>query len=65
LSLSDEDNLYYLPMSALQIGLIYEKNNSLKLAKKYFHKCLEFQNFNYSNGIHQSATSGLNRIASI
>jgi len=65
LSLSDEDNLYYLPMSALQIGLIYEKNNSLKLAKKYFYKCLEFQNFNYSNGIHQSATSGLNRIASI
>ena len=65
LSLIDDDNLYYLPMSALQIGLIYEKNNSLELAKKYFYKCLEFQNFNYSNGIHQRATSGLNRIASI
>ncbi len=31
---------YYAPMSALQIGLIYEKAKDFKQAKSYFNKCL-------------------------
>jgi hypothetical protein len=52
---------YYAPMSALQIGLIYEKKNDTKKAIIYFEKCLSISNFDYERGIHQKAKSGLNR----
>ena len=54
---------YYTPMSALQIGLIYEKQNEYAQAKIYFEKCLSFSNFDYERGIHQKAKAGLERIA--
>ena len=60
--LGKESTAYYAPMSALQIGLIYEKQNDYKQAKIYFEKCLSFSDFDYERGIHQKAKSGLDRI---
>ena len=54
---------YYGPMSALQIGLIYEKENKVKQAISYFEKCLSFKGFDYERGIHQKAKAGLDRLA--
>ena len=53
---------YYSPMSALQIALIYEKQNELDIAAIYFEKCLSMSDFDYMRGIHQKAKSGLARI---
>ena len=60
--LGKESNTYYAPMSVLQIGLIYEKQNDYKQAKIYFEKCLSLSDFDYERGIHQKAKSGLDRI---
>jgi tetratricopeptide (TPR) repeat protein len=54
---------YYAPMSALQIGLIYERQNRFEQAEIYFEKCLAMSNFDYERGIHQKAKAGINRIA--
>ena len=54
---------YYAPMSALQIGLIYEKQNRFEQAEIYFEKCLAMSNFDYERGIRQKAKAGINRIA--
>jgi len=53
---------YYAPMSALQIGLIYEKQDKLDQAKIYFEKCLSLSDFDYERGIHQKAKVGLVRV---
>ena len=53
---------YYSPMSALQIGLIYEKQDKLNQAKIYFEKCLSLSDFDYERGIHQKAKAGLVRV---
>ena len=53
---------YYAPMSALQIGLIYEKSNDLQQGELYFNKCLSMSGFDYQRGIHQKAKAGLRRI---
>jgi hypothetical protein len=52
-------------MSALQIGLIFEKENDFKKAEYYFNKCLSISGFDYERGIHQKAKAGLTRISSI
>ena len=54
---------YYAPMSALQIGLIYEKQNKFNQAKIYFEKCLSLSDFDYERGIHQKAKVGISRIS--
>jgi hypothetical protein len=54
---------YYAPMSALQIGLIYEKENDFQQAKYFFNKCLSISDFDYERGIHQKAKSGLGRLS--
>jgi tetratricopeptide (TPR) repeat protein len=54
---------YYAPMSALQIGLIYENQNDISQAAIYFEKCLAMSNFDYERGIHQKAKAGISRIA--
>ena len=53
---------YYAPMSALQIALIYEKQNEINKAAIYFERCLSMSDFDYERGIHQNAKSGLARI---
>jgi hypothetical protein len=50
-------------MSNLQIALLYEQNGNKNKAQEFFRKTLEYKGFNYSNGIHQGATSGLSRLA--
>ena len=63
LSINNNDNLYFYPMSNLQIALLYEQNGNKNKAQEFFRKTLEYKGFNYSNGIHQGATSGLSRLA--
>jgi hypothetical protein len=60
--LGEQSTNYYAPMSALQIGLIYEKQNKLNQAKIYFEKCLSLSDFDYERGIHQKAKVGLVRV---
>ena len=61
--LGKESTAYYAPMSALQIALIYEKQNELDKAAIYFEKCLLMSDFDYERGIHKKAKSGLGRIS--
>ena len=63
LSINNNDNLYFHPMSNLQIALLYEQNGNKNKAQEFFKKTLEYKGFNYSNGIYQGATSGLSRLA--
>jgi len=56
-------NAYFLPMSALQIAIEYEKMGEKQKAKSYYNKCLSMKDFDYQRGIHQKAKAGLNRIA--
>jgi len=60
--LGKKSSNYYAPMSALQIGLIYEKQNKFNQAKIYFEKCLSLSDFDYERGIHQKAKVGLVRV---
>lgn len=61
--LGKENSSYFSPMSALQIGLIYEKQKKFVLAEKYFEKCLAMSNFDYERGIHQKAKTALKRVS--
>ncbi|MAW21614.1 MAG: hypothetical protein CMD16_04380 [Flavobacteriales bacterium] len=54
---------YYAPMSALTIGLIYEKLEDNIKAESYFQKCLLISDFDYQRGIHQKAKASLNRVS--
>ena len=65
LSINNNDNLYFHPMSNLQIALLYEQNRNKNKAQEFFRNTLEYKGFNYSNGIHQGATSGLSRLAEL
>tara|TARA_B100001250_G_scaffold83417_1_gene68808 strand:- start:4654 stop:6129 length:1476 start_codon:yes stop_codon:yes gene_type:complete len=56
------DKSYYAPMSALQIGLIYEKEEKFYKARSYFNKCLAMSGFDYERGIHLKANSALDRL---
>ena len=62
LAFGENLNNYYAPMSALQIALLYEKENNFNKAKIYFNKCLSITDFDYERSIHQKARSGLARI---
>ncbi len=57
-----KSNFYFAPNSALNIGLLYEKNNDLANAKIYFEKCLDMSDFRYEKFIHRKAELGLARI---
>ena len=53
---------YYAPMSALQIGLIYEKIDAFEHAEFYLDICLAMSGFDYERGIHQQAKASLDRM---
>ncbi|MBP7497694.1 MAG: tetratricopeptide repeat protein, partial [Bacteroidales bacterium] len=53
---------YYAANSALQLGLIYEKQKDLKKAEYYYKKCLTIKTEEYVNSIRQKAKAGLRRI---
>ena len=62
LALENSYNLYYFPMSNLQIALEYEKEENDEAALIYFQKTLKYDAFDYETGIKKSAKAGLNRI---
>ena len=59
----EEKSSYYAPMSALQLGFVYENKKEFQKAKKYFYKCLTMSGFDYQRGIHQKAKAGLERVS--
>jgi hypothetical protein len=62
LNIKDESSLYYHPMSALQIGVEYEKRGEQDRAVIFYKKTLSYSGFNYENGIKKSAKSAIDRI---
>ncbi|MDG2139351.1 MAG: hypothetical protein P8J77_04035 [Flavobacteriales bacterium] len=62
LSYDNYSNLYYHPMSTLQIGLEFEKEGNKDEAIRFFKKTLSYNDFNYENGIKKSAKAGINRL---
>ena len=48
--------------AALQTALIFEEQNKLGQAKKYFDLCLDLSPKRYKTSLHQKANSGLDRI---
>ena len=62
LDLENTYNLYYFPMSNLQIALEYEKEENDEAALIYYQKTLKYDAFDYETGIKKSAKAGLNRI---
>ena len=59
----ENSSSYYAPMSALQLGFLYENQQDVQKAKKYFNKCLAMSGFDYQRGIHQKAEAGLERVS--
>lgn len=62
IEIGQNNSKYFVPMSALQIGLIYENQQEYAKAKLYFDKALSYSDFDYETGIHRQAKAGLNRI---
>ena len=61
---SDEGQRSYMTCNAaLHLGIIYESQNDLKKAKKYFNQCLQLNPTEYRLSLHQKAKTGLNRIS--
>lgn len=53
---------YYACNAALQIGLIYEKQQQKNEAKQYFQQCLDLESDQYESSLHARAKAGLSRI---
>ncbi len=53
---------YFAANSSLQLGMIYEKQNEYKLARKYYSKVLDMDFDEYQFSINNKAQAGLNRI---
>jgi hypothetical protein len=53
---------YFAASSALQLGLIYEKEKNNEKAKYYFKKCIDMPNTEYKTSLDSQAKAGLNRI---
>ena len=54
---------FYACNAALQCGIIYEKLEDYKEAKRYFDLCLKMDPEDYKTSLHQKAQAGLNRLA--
>jgi hypothetical protein len=53
---------YYAASAALQLGLIYEKENNIEKAAYYFNRCMHMENKEYKTSLDSQAKAGLNRI---
>jgi len=53
---------YYACNAALQIGYIFESQDELEKAQRYFDRCLSIEPESYANSLHQKAKTGLDRI---
>ena len=63
IGMNNSSNLYYFPMSNLQIGLEYEKQGNFKQALNYFNKVFDYKDYDYENGIKKSAQAAINRLS--
>ena len=61
--MNNSSNLYYFPMSNLQIGLEYEKQGNFKQALNYFNQVFDYKDYDYENGIKKSAQAAINRLS--
>lgn len=57
-----ESKKYFAANSALKLGIIYENQSNISLAKKYYNKCLMCKNTEYRNSIRQKAKARLQLI---
>ena len=53
---------YFAANAALHLGIIYENEDNLKEAEKYFRLCRSLDFDEYETGIKQKAKAGLNRL---
>ncbi len=53
---------YFAANSALQLGLIYEKQKNYSIAKEYYKKAISIETEEYKNSIQQKSKAGLERI---
>ncbi len=53
---------YFACNSALNTGIIYEKNKQYDKAAQYYNKCLKLNPEGYANSLHQKAKTGLERV---
>ena len=56
------EGYYFACNAALQIGLIYEKQQNKIKAKEYYNRCLSIKPDEYKSSLHQKAKAGLNRL---
>ncbi len=54
--------LYFAPKSALQLGLILERQNDPSQARHYFEKALSYPKHAYKDSIDQQAKAGIERL---
>ena len=57
-----KEKFFYACNSALQMGLIYEKEKKRAKAIQYYKACLSMRPDEYKNGLHHKAKAGLNRL---
>ena len=55
-------NYFFAAKSALQLGLIHEKNGNISKAEYFFNECIAMENHEYEQSLEQKAKAGLNRL---
>jgi hypothetical protein len=60
---SDLTTEYYPANSALKLGEIYEREDSLKMAEFYYNKCSNMNFIQYENSIKSKAKEGKRRVS--
>lgn len=56
------NNWYFAPNAALQLGYIYAEKGQKKNAQHYFKKVLTYDNYEYKNSIDNKAEAGLQKL---
>ena len=59
---AEKINSYFVPNSALQVGYLYKKSGQTELARKYYHICLDLNNYGYREGINSQAQAALREL---
>lgn len=62
IKLQKQNNWYFAPNSALQLGLIYLSENKKELAKKYLKLANEYSDYPYQNSIRQKVKVALKEL---
>ena len=62
IDLGRNTNYFFAAKSALQLGIIYEKNANNTKAVFYFNECIAMEDHEYEQSLEQKAKAGLNRL---